>query len=321
MTKYRIVIDTLGSDKGPEEVIKGAKLVLEEFPQVGVILVGDEVTIKNSDLPLDRVDIVHCPVTVTNYDNAANCLYDKNHKYAIFEAFRLTGETNDAIGMITAGCSAALMLGAIRYLLTEKRERPCLAAVLPNTAGGFTCLVDTGASVDCGPLQLQEFAHTGSNFMRDLFKIESPRVALLSVGVEPTKGNKLVKETYKLLENDKDINFVGNVEGNATLNGLCDVLVADGFAGNQVLKNSEGMAKNLITDIVKYAKKTGSQEAMQIVGYLMQKYDFASLGAGIMMGIKKPVTKCRGSSDAVAIRAAARMLVSLAENKGLYNKE
>ena len=315
MAKYKIVIDTLGSDKGPEEVLKGAKLVLDEYPQVDVIIVGDEAQIKNSYLPMERVEIVHCPITVTNYDNAANLLYDKNHKYAIFEAFRTAGERSDCIGMITAGCSAALMLGAIKYLLNENRERPCLAAVLPTTQGGYTCLVDTGASVDCGPLQLQGFAHTGANFMKQLYKIENPRIGLLSVGSEPTKGNKLTKETFKLLEADKELNFIGNIEGNSTFSGLCDVLVADGFAGNQVMKNAEGMAKNLITDIVKYAKKTGSQEAMQVVGYLMQKYDFASLGAGIMLGVKRTVMKCRGSSDATAIKSAARILVALAEHK------
>ena len=317
MGKYRIVIDTLGSDKGAEEVIKGAKLVLDEYPHVDVILVGDEELIKNSDLPLDRVEIVNCPVTVTNYDNAVDLLYDKNHKYAIYEAFRIAGES-DAIGMITAGCSAALMLGAVKYLLKENRERPCLSAVLPNMQGGLTCLVDTGASMDCGPLQLQGFAHSGTEFMRNLYKIEKPRVGLLSVGAEPTKGNKLTKETYKILEADPEINFIGNIEGSATLSGACDVLVADGFAGNQVLKNAEGMARNLITEIVKYAKKTGSQEAMQIVGYLMKKYDFAAIGAGVMLGTKKTVLKCRGSSEAVAIKSAARMLINLAENKDMY---
>ena len=314
---YKIVIDCLGSDKGPEEIIEGARLVIESYPNIDVILAGPKDLILKANLPEGRYEIVEADATVTNYDNPVEAFYAKK-PLSVFKAVEETAKNDKVIGLISSGNTGALMVSVLRYLLDEKRTRPCLSAILPNTQGGFTCLVDTGASIDCGPTQLVEFAHLGSEFMKNLYKIENPRVGLLSNGAEPTKGNKLVKEAHKLLKVEEGINFIGNVEGNNALNGLCDVLVAEGFAGNQVLKNSEGMAINLITEIVKYAKKTGNPAAMEIVQYLMGKFDFASLGAGIMLGIRKKVVKCRGSSDRVAIKNAAKILINLLENKTLY---
>ena len=314
---YKIVIDLLGSDLGPEEMLEGAKMVLDEHPNVDVILAGPKDLILNAGLPEGRYEILAAEKTVTNYDNPVEAFY-KKEPVSVFMALEEAGKNDEVICVINAGNTGALMVGALRYLLDENKTRPCIAAILPTTEGGFTCLVDTGASIDAGPNQLVEFAHLGSEFMHNLYKIESPRVGLLSNGAEPTKGNKLVKETHKLLKEEPGLNFVGNVEGNKTLSGLCDVLVCEGFAGNQVLKNSEGMATNLITEIVKYGKKTGNPAAMEIVGYLMSKFDFASLGAGIMLGVKKLVMKCRGSSNKIAIKNAAKILINLQENKTLY---
>ena len=245
--KYRIVVDTLGSDQGPEAVLLGIKKVLEEQEEVGFTIVGDEELIKKYNFPDNRVKIINAKETVTNYDNPVQAFY-KADQVSIFLAIQEVAKDENALGMITSGSTGALMVGTIKYLLDENRTRPALAAILPTIQDGkFTCLVDTGASIDCGPHQLVEFAHLGSDFMKKLYKLESPRVGLLSNGAEPTKGNKLVKETYKLLEEDKTINFVGNIEGSKALNYAGDVLVAEGFAGNQVLKVTEGIAKNLIT--------------------------------------------------------------------------
>ena len=319
MEKYTIVIDTLGSDKGPEAILEGAKLVLEEFSDVNLTLVGDEELIKSKNFPSDRVKIIHAPVTVTNYDSPTAAFYDKEHTYSVFEAVKECGQDPNAIGIISSGNTGALLVGTLRYLLNEKRQRPALAAILPNMQHGFTCLVDTGASIDCGPTQLIEFAHLGTDFMKKLYRIENPRVGLLSNGSEPTKGNHLVKETHPLLAKEEGINFVGNIEGSKALSGACDVLVAEGFAGNQVLKNSEGMAINLITEIMKFGKMTGNEEVTkQIAGYIMKQYDFESLGAGIMLGARKYVMKCRGSSGPIAIKNTTKILVNIMNNKTFY---
>ena len=299
---YTIVIDTLGSDKGPEAIIEGAKLVLNEFNNVNITLVGDEELIKSKGLPTDRVKIIHAPETVTNYDSPIEAFYKKAN-VSVFKAVEECSKDENAIGIISSGNTGALLVGTLRYLLDEKRTRPALAAILPNMAKGFTCLVDTGASIDCGPAQLVEFAHFG----------------LLSNGSEPTKGNHLVKETHPLLAKEEGINFIGNVEGSKALSGMCDVLVSEGFAGNQVLKNTEGTAIALITEIMKFGKKTGQEEvAQQIAGYLMKTYDFESLGAGIMLGARKLVLKCRGSSGPAAIRSAAKILINVIEDKTFY---
>ena len=317
MQKREIIIDLLGSDMGPEEMLEGARMVLEAFPQTSVALAGPRALIEAAGLPEGRYRILEADSTVTNLDNPIEAFYRKE-PVSVFLALEEAGRSDDALGVISAGNTGALFVGAIRFLLADKTVRPCMAAILPTTQGGFTCLVDTGASIDIGPAQLVEFAHRGSEFMSKLYKIESPRVGLLSNGAEPTKGNKLVKEAHALLTKEEGINFIGNIEGNKTLSGLCDVLVCDGFAGNQVLKNSEGMAVNLITEIVRYGKMHNLPAAGEIVGYLMSRFDFASLGAGIMLGTKKLVLKNRGSCRREAVKNAAQILVNLAENKTLY---
>ena len=319
MERYHIVIDTLGSDKGPTAILEGAKLVLEENENIDVTLVGDEEVIKAANLPSERIKIIHAPETVTNYDSPIEAFYNKKASVSVFKAVEECSKDEKAIGIISAGNTGALLVGTLRYLLNEKRTRPALAAILPNMQHVFTCLVDTGASIDCGPTQLIEFAHLGTDFMRKLYKIENPRVGLLSNGSEPTKGNHLVKETHPLLAKEEGINFVGNIEGSKALSGMCDVLVAEGFAGNQVLKNSEGMAVNLITEIMKFGKMTGNEEVTkQIAGYIMKTYDFESLGAGIMLGARKLVMKCRGSSGPMAIKNTAKILINIMNNKTFY---
>lgn len=317
MEKREIIIDLLGSDLGPEEMLEGARLVLDEFPNIHVALAGPRKLIEAAGLPEGRWRILEADKTVTNLDNPIEAFYSKE-PVSVFKALEEAGRCDEVIGLINAGNTGALFAGAIRFLLADKSVRPCIAAILPTAQGGFTCLVDTGASIDCGPQQLVQFAHQGSDLMRSLYKLDAPRVGLLSNGAEPTKGNKLVKEAHALLAREDGINFVGNIEGNKTLSGLCDVLVCEGFAGNQVLKNSEGMAVNLITEIIKYGKMHNQPAAKEIAGYLMSRFDFASLGAGIMLGTKKTVMKARGSCNRTAVLNAARILVNLAENKSFY---
>ena len=156
--------------------------------------------------------------------------------------------------------------------------------------------------------------------MTNLYRIESPRVGLLSNGAEPTKGNKVVKEAHLLLDEAEDINFVGNVEGNNALSGICDVLVCDGFAGNQVLKVTAGAARRIINDIVKYSRKTGDESLMKLVGYLMGIYDFNSLGGGVILGTVKPVIKAHGASNEQSIVNTAGMLLNLVANKEFFDR-
>ena len=322
MKRTWIVVDTKGGDKGAAAAIKGAAMALEKFEQLGIVLVGNEQEIREGcrtlGMPEERVRVIGAATEITNYDNPAEALFQKTDS-SMLVALRALGEQEELFGLLTAGNTGVLITAAMRYLAGKERVRPALAALLPAQNGGFTCLVDTGASVDCTPAILQHFAHLGSDLMKKMYGIEQPRVGLLSNGAEPTKGNKLVKETHALLAEDNEICFVGNIEGNVALSGACDVLVCDGFAGNQVLKVTEGTATRIITDIMKYAHRTGSSEIKQLAGHLMGIYDIGSLGGGVILGVAKPVIKLRGNSGESAIVNTAEMLLNMAESKALFD--
>lgn len=319
---YRIAIDVMGSDNGPELLTEGAVKAISRNSDLGVVLFGDaSLILKKLDTleyDKDRVEVVDCKEVVTNYDNPVEAIFKKGDSSLVRSLIAL-GERDDLIGMINAGSTGALLAGSLRYVPAKVLKRPALAAILPAESGGYTCLVDTGANIDCTPSQLVDFAYMGRDFMSNYYRVENPKIGLLSNGAEETKGNKLVKETHALLKNAEGLNFIGNVEGNRALSGDCDVLVCDGFAGNQVFKNSEGIARRIITDIVKYAKKTGSGEIMNLVGYLMKIYDFSSLGGGIILGAGKPIIKARGSANADSIMNTSEMLLNMAKNKDLFS--
>ena len=288
------------------------------------ILVGDSGLIASEceklHMPMDRVEILEAPGEITNYDSPADAIFHKTDSSMLMSLSALA-EREDLFGMITTGNTGVLITGALRYLSGKNRVRPALSATLPAEGGGFVCLVDTGATIDCTPQMLQHFARLGSDFMRNAYGIERPRVGLLSNGSESTKGNKLVKETYPILAGDESLNFVGNIEGNRALSGECDVLVCDGFAGNQVLKVTEGTATRIITDIMKYAHRTKSEEVMKLGMHLMGIYDIGSLGGGIILGTEKPVIKARGNAGESAIVNISNMLINMAENRAVFDSE
>lgn len=321
--RYKIVIDTKGADKGPEMMIKGAVMALEAHPALELLLVGDGELIKAEldrlGADLSRVEILDAPDEITNYDSPAMAIFSKPES-SLVKALTALSERDDLVGMINAGSTGALIAGAMRFLSGAERIRPALAAVLPTERGGFTCLVDTGATIDCNAAMLLHFAKLGSDFMRKYYGIPSPRIGLLSNGAEPTKGNAVVKEAHKLLSECGELNFIGNVEGNGALSGSSDVLVCDGFAGNQVLKVSEGMARRIITDIVKYSKKSGDESIMKLVGYLMGIYDFNSLGGGIILGAKKPVIKAHGAANEQSVVSTAGILLNMIEKKEIFDR-
>ena len=320
--RIMVVVDAMGSDKGPVTIVKGACQALEDSPDLDICLVGDEAVIKAelkaNGAPMDRVKVVGSTDVITNYDHPVMAIQRKTDS-SLVKALTILRDDPDCVGLVNAGSTGALLVGSMMFLSNPgERVRPALAAVLPAEKGGFVCLVDTGANIDCQPSMLVQFAHQGSQFMKDMYRLQSPKVGLLSNGAEETKGNKLVKETHQMLKDDSLINFVGNIEGTNALSGDCDVLVCDGFAGNQVLKNSEGIARRIIMDIVKYSKQTGEPKFMELVKYLAAMYDFNSLGGGIVLGVTKPVIKAHGAANEASIRNTVRMLVNLARNKNIY---
>lgn len=320
----KIVIDLKGGDNGPAPFIKGAAMALEKYPELGVVLVGDEAeTLKECNalnMPMDRVEIINASGEITNYDNPADALFHKTDS-SMLMALEALGKRDDLFGILTSGNTGVLLTAVMRYLSGPKRVRPALAAVLPASNGSFTCLVDTGATIDCTPQILHHFALLGSDFMKDMYGLESPKIGLLSNGAESSKGNKLVKETYPLLAEDERLNFVGNIEGNNALSGDCDVLVCDGFAGNQVLKVTEGTATRIITDIMKYAHRNSSNEIKALAAHLMGIYDIGSLGGGNILGVAKPVIKMRGNAGEKTVVNTAGMLLNMKNNRAVFDKD
>ena len=320
----RIAIDTKGADKGSEELIRGASLALEKFPDVSCLLVGDGEYIKEKcvefKIPTERVEVLDAPGEITNYDDPMSAVFSKRDS-SMMMSLEVLSERDELFGLLSAGNTGALLLGAMRYLSLGARERPALAVLLPAESGGFTCVVDTGATVDSTPEMLLHFAHLGRDFVKSVYGIEEPKIGLLSNGSEDGKGNKLVKETFPLLKNDTALNFIGNVEGTKALSGVCDVLVCDGFSGNQVLKITEGTAKRVIGDVVRFAKKTGSDDAMKLAKQLLGIYDIESLGGANLLGVRKPIVKMHGSATAMTVVNSTEMLLNMAENKAVFDKE
>lgn len=315
MKRYKVALDVMGSDNGPEVILAGAKAALEKYEDIELLLVGDKDIIQAAGLDKERTEILHAEQVITNYDSPAAVMFEKARSSMVL-ALDSAAKRDDVVGVVNASSTGALIAGSVRYLSREDRVRPALAVTFPAENGkGDVCLVDAGATIDCSASTLLHFARLGTEFMRDMFNIESPKVGLLSNGAEETKGNKLVKEAHALLKECDEINFIGNVEGSNALSGVCDVIVCDGFAGNQVLKVTEATMRRIVTDIVKIAKKTGKQEFLGLVGELMKLYDMESRGGGIILGAKKPVVKAHGAANESEIVSTLGIVLNLAKNK------
>ena len=319
----KIIVDTKGGDNGESSVVKGVCAAIEKFEELEVVIIGDEAAINEQldGICVDRarIEVVDSDGEITCYDNPSEALFKKSES-SMLKGLRLLAEREDIFGMLSSGSTGVLLAGSMRYVSGKERVRPVLAALLPAIDGSFTCLVDAGATIDCTPQMMHHFALLGADFMKTTYGIEKPRIGLLSNGKESSKGNKLVKETYPILEGDERLNFIGNVEGNTALMGACDVLVCDGFAGNQVLKVTEGTATHIITNVIKYAEREQSADVKKLVKHLMALYDISSLGGGVILGVAKPIIKTRGSASSEAFVNTAEMLLNMANNKSVFDK-
>ena len=197
-------------------------------------------------------------------------------------------------------------------------DRPTLLTFLPNDKGGFTCLADCGANVDCKPHHLLKFGEYASEYSQKVLGVENPKVALLSVGTEDKKGNAVSKETFKLLK-ESNLNFVGNMEAKTALSGDVDVIVADGFDGNVLLKSIEGTAKSVAGRILallkKHASKNGDMAFVKkAFDELMELLDFNSQGGAILLGAKKPIVKAHGSANSQTVVNTVKQAIKICKS-------
>ena len=314
-----IVIDAFGGDNAPLEVIKGAIDAHNDF-NVDSTLVGDEQKIKDcakdNSLDISGLKIKHADTVIDVCEDPTAVVKGKKDCSMAVGMKMLADGEGDAF--LSAGSTGALVVGATMIVKRIKGiKRPALATVLP-TAGAPTMLLDSGANAECRPEMLTQFGIMGSAYMNKILGVKEPRVALANIGAEESKGRELELETYKQLLN-APVNFVGNIEARQVPLGDADVVVADGFTGNIMLKLYEGMGKffsgELKSILTKGAKnKIAALMIMSSVKEFKKKVDYSEYGGAPLLGTTKPVIKAHGSSDAKAFYNAVRQAKQFTEN-------
>ncbi len=313
MEKMKIVLDGFGGDNAPKEIVLGAIDVVKKFDDVIAVVVGKEEVIKGiikeEGYTGERIEIVNATDVISNNESPTMAIRQKKDSSLVVALDYINEHSDDNIaGFVSAGSTGAVLTGAMLKLgRMNGIKRPALAPPIPNLKGGKTLLIDCGANVDSKPEFLCQFALMGSIYMKKMFGVENPRVALLNVGVEDKKGNDLCHETFAMLKEMKTINFVGNMEARDLTSGNYDVVVTDGFAGNVALKSTEGTAVYILKSLKKEIKNGGLRAK---IGYLfmkkalknmMKELDFNAIGGSPFLGCKKVVIKSHGSSDRVSI--------------------
>jgi len=316
----KIAVDAMGGDHGPAPVIEGAMQAAQELG-VGVILVGKEDELAAACRKLhctdQRITIHHAPQVVEMHESPA-AVARKKRDSSIWVATELV-KSGQAEAVVSPGNTGASMVAAFFVLgLTKGVERPAIATMLP-TLTGSAVMLDVGANVDCTARHLEQFALMGNEFAKHLYVKPNPRVGLLSIGEEDTKGNEVTKEAFKLLK-ASPLNFIGNIEGREVYSGSADVVVCDGFIGNVALKISEGVAEVIKKLLMK--ELSGSwlgRLAYPLIASpllnLKRKIDYAEFGGAPLLGVNGTTMICHGRSSAKAIKNAIRRAKGLAESR------
>ncbi len=322
----RIILDAMGGDLAPEAAVLGA---IEAAGKNGVEITlvgrGEEILkVMRShgiaDLP-QGVEIANADDVVDMHDDPATVVHKRRNSSMILGLKMLSDGQGDAF--ISAGSTGALLTGATLLVKRVKGiRRAAMGPAMPNKTGGKTVILDCGANAECTPEFLLQFGLVGSLYARHQLGVENPKVGLLNIGTEDTKGTPLQKQAYALLQDASErgiLNFVGNVEARDVPLGAVDVVVCDGFSGNVLLKSIEGTAMFMGSMMKRMFKKN----ALSMLGALCCKggireltkmLDYREIGGTQLLGIRRPVLKAHGSSDALAFRNAIRQAAEAAQN-------
>ena len=312
----KIILDAMGGDNAPLEIVKGAALAVDEL-DVELILVGDENKINgiidenNLNLPKKNIEIIHTDKTISMEDDPISVV-KSNKDSSMGVCFRMLADdkNNEINAMVSAGNTGALVTGST---LIIKRindiKRPALAMVLPFERK--TLLIDVGANPDIKAEYLKQYGFIGSIYMKKIFGIETPTVGLANIGAEKTKGTQEHVEAYKLLSETKTINFVGNVEGREIPTKCSDVLVTDGFTGNIILKMTEGFGSFMFNKLkTMFFRDIFTKISAALLKDSLREFkkslDPSEYGGTPFLGVRRPVIKAHGSSDAKSIKNAIR---------------
>ncbi len=316
----RVAVDAMGGDNAPGQIVKGAVEAVNERNDIKVFLVGRE-DIVNSELQQytynkDQIEVVHASDIITN-DEAPVMAIRRKKDSSIVVAMKLV-KNGDADAFISAGSTGAILVGGQLIVGRIKGvDRPPLAPLIP-TMKGVSLLVDCGANVDARSSHLVQFAKMGSLYMEHIVGIKNPKVAIVNIGAEEEKGNMLVKETYPLLKNCEDINFIGSIEARDIPYGTADVIVCEAFVGNVILKLYEGLSSALVGTIKKGLMSTTKSKigAALCKGELkktLKDFDASKFGGAPMLGLNGLVVKTHGSSKNTEIKNAIIQCVSFSE--------
>jgi glycerol-3-phosphate acyltransferase PlsX len=309
----------MGGDNAPSEIVKGAVGALGD-ERIKLLLFGKldilETELAKHSYPKDRLEIVDAPEVIQNDESPTQAISGKRNSSIVMGLNAI--KDKKATSFVSAGATGALLAGAT--IITGRIPgvaRPALGTLLPNETGR-TFLIDSGANVDSKPAYLAQYAVMGSVYMENVVGVANPRVGLLNIGAEKGKGNTLAKEAYPLLES-AGVNFVGNIEARDIPKGAADIIVCDAFAGNILLKYTEGFANSLFHLLKKElmaspVSKAGALLSKGAFGRLMKLFDYTEVGGAPFLGLKGLVVKAHGSSNARAIEVAIRNCVSFAEN-------
>ena len=302
----RIAVDAMGGDHAPQAIVEGVNRAISEFKDIEIQLYGDEAKIKQYLTATERVSIIHTDEKINSDDEPAKAIRRKKKASMVLGAQAVKEGQADAV--VSAGNTGALLAAGLFVVGRIKGvDRPGLMSTLPTLDGKGYDMLDLGANAENTATHLHQYAVLGSFYAKNVRNINKPRVGLLNNGTEDTKGDPLRKETYALLAADTSLNFVGNVEARDLMNGVADVVVADGFTGNAVLKTMEGTALNLMGSLKNSIKeggliaKLGALFLKDSLYRLKNTLDYTSAGGAVLFGLKAPVVKCHGSSDAKSV--------------------
>ncbi|SHJ53559.1 phosphate:acyl-[acyl carrier protein] acyltransferase [Anaerocolumna jejuensis DSM 15929] len=316
----KVAVDAMGGDYAPAQVVKGAVEALKEKKDIKIILVGQEKAINAElngiDYDKDRLSIVHAEDVITN-DEAPVMAIRRKKNSSIVIAMNLV-KNGEADAFVSAGSTGAVLVGGQLIVGRIKGiDRPPLAPLIP-TENGVSLLIDCGANVDARPSHLVQFAKMGSIYMENILGIKNPRVAIVNIGVEEEKGNLLVKETFPLLKNCNDINFIGSIEAREIPKGGADVIVCEAFVGNVILKLYEGLGSTLIgkikTGLMSTAKsKIGALLCKSALKETLKTFDASKYGGAPMLGLNGLVVKAHGNSSSNEIKNSIIQCITFTE--------
>lgn len=316
----KILIDAFGGDNAPLEILKGSLICTEKYEDVKLALVGNkdiiEKTAAENNITLDKFEIYDAPDVIDMEEDAGEIMKSKKNSSMAVGLRLLADGEGDAF--LSAGNSGALIMGSTLIVKRIKGvKRPAFAPVMP-TSKGPVLLIDSGANIEVRPEMLQHFGIMGSIYMENVLNIKEPRVALANVGTEDHKGGELQHEAFRLLK-ESELNFIGNMEARDIPAGATDVIVADGFTGNVIIKMYEGVAKELFGKIkgmfMKNLKtKLAALLLKKELHELKEYFDYNQYGAAPIMGVSKPVLKTHGSAKSDAVVTAVKSVIDCVNN-------